>query len=327
MAIRTVSIDNPETLQMLMIELKAFNVPAVQISHNTVEIDISEVYDNTWINNLIDDLPSIAHSYMNQDKRQTDRCLQHIITLEEFILLIKLHNSQQKYLDIAKLTNENMYDELNNLLNGQYVNGYELAIFIETVLLFEEVEFLKRRDLDFKYGDVIRHGFLSYRNIGVFLYTGDIAVPLATYPDDYGSIPRIFPSITEFPIMYFSDAISHNKDIWIPKGIPCVNVITDYMSYQHDIDEQIDQDLSNLIVEVEIYNSQDNNDLKMCVVETYQNSCGYNTHIDNKRNYVVLLYQSSDELAILQNLFTVGIHGQYYDENIAVINRDDYFPF
>lgn len=86
--------------------------------------------------------------------------------------------------------------------------------FIEGFFLHNvEIPHAKARDKDTQYGDILRHSFLQYRNDGVYIYDGCHFVPLSSEPDDYGCVPKTFPAITQFPILYFSQSIDHNRNV------------------------------------------------------------------------------------------------------------------
>lgn len=356
MSIRIVTIDDPDLFQVAIRELGAFGVDLTIVNGNTLEVITNNIPNNTsddtsnsnWLDECIKQLPTLSRDLANiKRNRQVDRCYQHTISLVEFILLVKLHNWGNMYLEIAKSLGDAEYHALSTMLveNGDdnsYSHGYGIISFIETIMLGKEVNFLRIRDGNMLYGDIIRHDFITSRNQGVFVFTGDIAIPLAIRPDDYGTVPRIFPAITEFPIMYFSDAITHNTYIWIPKGIHCQHdIITNFVYDEHD-NTKIQSELTSLSIEVDEiniaiennnsnFNSNLDDNIKICVIITNNNLCTYNGNIDNHNNninnvnYVVVLYTNQQELQDeLDILFRKGKYGQYFGEHLAIVNGDQY---
>lgn len=69
-----------------------------------------------------------------------------------------------------------------------------------------------RTHLDIRRGDVVFiEDYLGYRNNGMMIFNGKRVIPLDSEPDDYGTVPKEFQVITEFPIMYWCDTITHNS--------------------------------------------------------------------------------------------------------------------
>lgn len=86
-----------------------------------------------------------------------------------------------------------------------------------------------------KYGHAIIHDFLAYHDEGVYLYDWNQWVTLATNMDLYGNIPISFSSITQFPIMYFSQTMIIIGIFGYPKGISVyiiINIIIIIQNYQ-----------------------------------------------------------------------------------------------
>ena len=294
--------------------LTAFQANFTQ-NGNNLTLEENEDWNSTFLSYLPNIIQSLKENDQNRNPR---RSFQHIVSAEEFVLLVKLHKEQS----LALALGENIAEEYQRLVEDTaYIADHQLELFVKILLSLEiETDYLKRRD-DLRYGDIIRHNFFNYRNNGVFLYNGDIAVHLSTQNDSNGSIPRTFPAVSEFPIMYFSDAIQLNKHVWIPRGLNCAQIITDYNPEKNDFDGAMEmlEALSDLREEIDDYN-QDSDSLKSCVLVIRSSHCDTDPMEKVEHNYIVFLYEEESEINI-DKLFMNGVYADYYSENVAVVNN------
>lgn len=72
---------------------------------------------------------------------------------------------------------------------------------------------LVEREADLLRGDIIQEEWEDYRNTGTYIYDGDEIIELDDFPDDYGTLPKQFLGLSEFPIKYWEGRIVHNN--WI----------------------------------------------------------------------------------------------------------------
>jgi len=58
-----------------------------------LRVNTTNIPDSGWINEFVEQLPSLTRVYIyhNKHKRQLNRCYQHVISLTEFMLFVKLH--------------------------------------------------------------------------------------------------------------------------------------------------------------------------------------------------------------------------------------------
>jgi len=270
----------------------------------------------SWRDYLVESLPAIEASLRNQDgQRDANRCYQHVISDEEFILLLKC-NGEQDYLDMAvildKRSENNQHEALMTLLQGNREKGYDvdLAYFISQLFLPIETRYIQIRDnkVDLIYGDVVRHEFMTYRNDGVYIYNSYQLTELAYDPDDYGTVPRTFPVITEFPIMYWSDAIAHGRFVFVPKAINCQSIDYDYqMGRNASCDVAADE------AAMELGQLPDNSRIAvMTVVANYSQPNKFTgSNLNVVFNYVLIYYDTRQQLDNL--LDTIASTGTYFD--------------
>lgn len=68
-----------------------------------------------------------------------------------------------------------------------------------------------RTHKDVRRGDIIFvEDYLGCHNDGKLIFNGKAVIPLSDTPDEYGSIPEEFQAISEFPVLYWDNIISHN---------------------------------------------------------------------------------------------------------------------
>jgi hypothetical protein len=68
-----------------------------------------------------------------------------------------------------------------------------------------------------KRGDIIRFrldSFSEERNFGKFIFDGEKLIALDMTIDEYGNLPEEFKVINEFPILYFTESITHNNIVY-----------------------------------------------------------------------------------------------------------------
>lgn len=66
----------------------------------------------------------------------------------------------------------------------------------------------------FKKGDILMDSYYNNRNDGKFIYDGEQFIDLYNEIDEYGSAPDILLNITEVPLDYWINSISHNSIVW-----------------------------------------------------------------------------------------------------------------
>lgn len=221
------TVDN-QILDSFIQMLKNFgtNFKMPETRELVIEFDFnSNGLTEDWLNTLVEFLPLIEQEKENatsersfEKERNPNRTFMHTLTVYEVILLIKLVYSQEKLEAIASSLHMESDAFENFFTEHELPTDFEL--FIEKDLIDYVVRYLERRD-DMQYGDLIGFTFLDYRNQGIFVYigSGSGAIPLSCEPDEYGTIPRVFPAITEFPPQYFMDGITHNYHVWVPRGL------------------------------------------------------------------------------------------------------------
>ena len=119
--------------------------------------------------------------------------------------IIRARTTQQSAIYTLPLTN----DEQQTILYTTWdENGYipELAQYILQKLKSQNIQPIR--------GDIFWQKNKHYRNDGVLIYDGQQFIALEDRPDDYGTIPQQFEVITEFPPLYWVEAIDHNEYIW-----------------------------------------------------------------------------------------------------------------
>lgn len=186
-----------------------------------------------WCELFLSFLPLIEKEFSKFPKtRDSERSLVHYLTRYEFILIFGINYKEEDIYLMTKLLHLD-YTSYKEFLYAEDVIPDNLTDFIEKFMLDDFVAYLELRD-EMIYGDVISFTFLKFRNKGIFIYIGPKTISLSNVPDPYGTIPRCFPTITEFPPLYFSDVIKHNKLIWIPKNL-------DYFETEIDYQDLVDQ--------------------------------------------------------------------------------------
>lgn len=318
---RIVTLSHMDHVSYFIRELRGFSIDYIWLNQSAmVKVDLSsfdsengEEDGNKWLDELITHLPSMIEVLKRQGERNPNFAYNHILSYEEIVLLLKKRShgrgGEQYFITVANAIDVDIGYTLTKFIRGETPDTQDYTqfnFFVQEFFLPYEVDFIQKRDRnDLKYGDAIVHYFLAYRNEGVYLYDGNQGVTLATNMDAYGNIPISFPSITQFPIMYFSETIDHNRYIWIPKGISVEAIIQDY---------QIDNIpyLDNISQEVTDQNYRLSSNIRMIVLKVRQGD-----------SYVVWLYDDEKELNF-SKLLTQGMYGQWYDDHVAVINGDTF---
>lgn len=266
-----------------------------------------------WINLFATFLPTIVDSYNEFDEsrpfhleRDPNRTFMHTMTKEEFILVALRHFSKEKLLSMGKtLSSPDRFEKFLSMYE-EYPD-WELEIIISAYLISPFISYLKLRDekVGMLFGDVICFSFLDYRDDGIFIYYQDnSAIPLESKPDDYGTLPRLFPAFTEFPPEYFINAIGHNSYIWIPKSIPRPKWFTGA-----EAEDMIKQEFSEWSIEISEYV----NYTDLWIVE-------YN----NKKYYIIFGYDKEDAeknepYITPERILKYGDYGEVYTEDPTVI--------
>lgn len=79
-----------------------------------------------------------------------------------------------------------------------------------------------------KRGDLVHiEGVIGYRNSGVFAFDGTTIIDLDSDYNEYGTVPKQFQVITEFPIDYFSNTLGDH--VWFdqtPYAEEMINTLT-----------------------------------------------------------------------------------------------------
>lgn len=89
-----------------------------------------------------------------------------------------------------------------------YASDYVSDIVIKKV--FELYDSLVS-DIGVKRGDLMQLTKKEYRDDTPAIFDGKKFIDLADEPDDYGTIPREFFIIDEFPINHFKEKLAHNN--------------------------------------------------------------------------------------------------------------------
>jgi len=217
---------------------------------------------DTWIDYLMSVLSGVNKWLKDKhvSQRNSERCYSHVISSEEFILLLKC-NGEQHYLDLTKTFDEhrpqdsnNSYENLLLVLEGKVtkdtfdhninvnININIMVKSIFSVCLPMETGYIRRRDavndnvdcdIGFIRGDIVSHEFItSDTNDSIYIYDGQQLVNLVPSPIHSSSgVPHTFPVITQFPIMYWSDSISNNNLVFV--HIPVVHIPVVHMPVDH----------------------------------------------------------------------------------------------
>ncbi len=119
--------------------------------------------------------------------------------------IIRAQTTQQAAICTLPITNDEQQTALYNHWNE---NGYipEVGQYILQNLQSQNIHPIR--------GDIFWKKPNHYRNDGVLIYDGQKFISLDYKPDDYGTIPQQFKVITEFPPLYWANAIDHNEYIW-----------------------------------------------------------------------------------------------------------------
>jgi len=101
------------------------------------------------------------------------------------------------------------------ILGFQSSTGYKkiYRLFMRKSKIISVKDFIdKIPNLDLRRGDVVRHGYVFYRNEGKYFWNGTKIIGLDFVKDDYGSVPNEF-CFPEFKPDYFTESIEHNTYI------------------------------------------------------------------------------------------------------------------
>lgn len=191
----------------------------------SIERDTKKAFEHSI--NLIE--YRLLKTLLGQDIKLLEQGTKNIMNDSRFLSEGELSHSKKFHKRLIKTEESEKKDrsDTKEILKtpGQYLvsdifdasdDGYSTAEVKKYLKL--ATKYIKYRDgkENVKRGDLLTHEFTSYRNDDVFIYNKSVFIDLATEPDEYGTVPKKFHGITQFPIDYWSESIQHNNYIYIP---------------------------------------------------------------------------------------------------------------
>ena len=294
---------------------------------------------NAWSDFLSNKLAIIAGNNQRHIFERVDfLSYQHWLGTVELGMIITLVGQSLclSIVDGDQVTFDALGDLLNTVKRDAHVenNYFNVDRLIGSYLIGPIYKYLQQRDANVgvKYGDVIRFDCMPSNDEGCYICLHHSAIPL-TYdscnsckPNPHGNVPKEFAAITDFPIQYFSEAISSNRHVWLPKSLRFVDswlhskeegVGRTIYAIEQDKYFNVDTQKSDVGVEVFVVNSS-SSQYHSIRVYTY-------AHNEIIRAYIAIIYNSDNKQAVnyvIEKLLTEGHYGAWVHnvDNIVVID-------